>query len=159
MSKLIALLFFLFSCCVGNAFSQSQEAAIGDVAALCDRIAEIERLPHTDESGVDPVYDALVEAGEAVVPCLIEKIVDTEIMSDPRCPGISRETKVGDVAYFVLVDITKIDFMELFPSDVQDKYKTRGVYAYHDYIEVEGKRKELQTKLREWFEKKQTARK
>jgi hypothetical protein len=78
-------------------------------------------------------------------------------MRDPRCPTISTETKVADVAYFVLVGIAKIGFVELFPADVQEKYKTEGVYAYHDYIEQKGKREELQAKLREWYQKRQNA--
>ncbi len=142
---------------MSNAFSQSQNVALRNAKALCNRVAEIKALPHYDESGVDAAYDALAEAGEAVVPCLIEKITDTTIMPDPRCPGISTETKIGDVAYFVLVRITKIGFIELFPADVQEKYKTEGVYAYHDYIERKGKRKQLQSKLREWYRQKQSA--
>ena len=157
MAKSITLLTLFFGLCVANVFSQSQTAALRNAKALCNRVAEIKQLPHYDESGVDAAYDALAQAGEAVVPCLIEKITDTKIMPDPRCPGISTETKVGDVAYFVLVSITKINFIELFPADVQEKYKTEGVYAYHEYIERKGKRKQLQSKLREWYRQKQSA--
>jgi hypothetical protein len=78
-------------------------------------------------------------------------------MRDPRCPTISGAKKISDVAYFVLVQITKIGFIELLPADVHEKYKTTGVYAYHDYIERKGSRKELQLKLREWYRKKQSA--
>ena len=157
MAKQITLLILLIGICVFNAFSQSQNVALREVNALCNRIAEIKELPHHyDERGVDVVYDALAEAGEVVVPCLIEKVTDTTIMPDPRCPHISEETKVGDVAYFVLVGITKIGFVELFPTNVQEKYKTEGVYAYHEYIERKGKRKQLQSKLREWYRQKQS---
>jgi hypothetical protein len=153
----ITLLILFFGLCTATVFSQSQTVALRDAKALCDRVAEIKALPHYDESGVDAVYDALAEAGDSVVPCLIEKITDTKIMPDPRCPRISTETKIGDVAYFVVVSITKIGFTELFPADVREKYKTEGVYAYHDYIERKGKRKQLQSKLREWYRQKQSA--
>lgn len=157
MTKQITLLTFLFGLCVINTFSQSQSVALRNAKALCNRVAEIKQLPHYDESGIDVAYDAIAQAGEAVVPCLIDKITDTKIMPDPRCPGISTETKVGDVAYFVLVRITKINFIELFPTDVREKYKTEGVYAYHDYIERRGNRKKLQSKLREWYRQRQNA--
>lgn len=157
MAKSITFLILLFGLFVVNAFSQSQTVSLREAKALCNRVAEIKELTDKVESGVDATYDELKKAGEAVVPCLIDKITDTTIMKDPRCPTISTETKVGDVAYFVLVQITKIGFTELLPTDVQEKYKTTGVYAYHDYVERKGSRKELQSKLREWYRKKQSA--
>ena len=157
MAKQITFLILLFGLSVFNAFSQSQNVALRDAKVLCNRVSEIKELPHHfDQRGVDAAYDALAEAGEIVVPCLIEKITDTTVMPDPRCPHITDETRVGDVAYFVLVGITKIGFAELFPDDVKEKYKTEGVYAYHEYIEGKGKRKQLQLKLREWYQKKQS---
>jgi len=156
MAKQITFFILLFGLCAFNAFSQSQTVALRKANTLCNRISEIKQLPHYDESGVDPVYDALAQAGESAIPCLIEKITDTKIMPDPRCPGISTETKVGDVAYFVLVSITKIGFADLFPAKVQEKYKTTGVYAYHEYIERKGSRKQLQSKLRERYRQKQS---
>ncbi len=156
MTKSITLFILFFGLCAATAFSQSQNVALRNAKALCNRVAEIKELPHHyDERGVDAVYDALAEAGESVVPCLIEKVTDTTVMPDPRCPRISGATKVGDVAYFVLVGIMKIGFAELFPADVQKQYKINGVYAYHDYIERKGKRKQLQSKLREWYRQKQ----
>jgi hypothetical protein len=156
MAKSITFLILFFGLFVANAFSQSQTVSLREAKALCNRVAEIKEITDKVESGVDATYDELKKAGKALVPCLIEKITDTTIMKDPRCPTISGETKVGDVAYFVLVQITKIGFTELLPADVQEKYKTNGVYAYHDYIECKGKRKELQSKLREWHRQQQS---
>ena len=153
MAKHTTFLILLFGFSILNVFSQSQTSNTTD--ALCNRIGEIKQLPHHDETGVDSVYDALASAGEAVVPCLIEKVSDTKIMPDPRCPHISNETRVGDVAYLVLVRITKIGFTELFPADVQKKFKTTGVYAYHEYIDGKENRKQLQSKLRNWYRQKQ----
>ena len=157
MTKSITFLILFFGLCVATAFSQSQNVSLRNANALCNRVAEIKQLPFKGESGVDAAYDALVEAGEAVVPCLIEKVSDTKVMPDPRCPHVTDETTVGDVAYFVLVRITKIGFVEFLLVDVQEKSKTEGVYAYHEYIGRNGKRKQLQSKLREWYRKKQSA--
>ena len=157
MTKSITLLVLVFGLFAADAFSQSQNVALRNSTALCRRVAEIKVFPFKHESGVDAAYDALIEAGETVVPCLIDKITDTEVMPDPRCPHVSDKTKIGDTAYFVLVDILKIDFMELFPVAVQKKFNTEGVYAYHEFIERKGKRKQLQSKLREWYRQKQSA--
>lgn len=149
--KSYLLLFLLIFVCAFNAFAQKTENA------LCERVSEIKSLPQYNEKGVDAVYDALAEAGERVVPCLIEKVADKTIMTDPRCPHITDKTRVGDTAYFVLVTILDIKFEQFLPSDVQEKFKTEGVYAYHDYIDKKKNRATLQTKLREWYLKKQSA--
>ena len=157
MAKQIIFFILLFGLCAANAFSQSQNVALRNANALCNRVAEIKELPLKDRAGVDVAYDALIEAGEAIVPCLIDKVTNTKVMPDPRCPHVTDETTVGDVAYFVLVRITKIGFVEFLPADVQERSKTEGVYAYHDYIKRKGKRKQLQSKLREWYRQKQSA--
>lgn len=122
-----------------------------DLEALSNRVSEIELLPYEKQSGIDEAYDALIEGGEPVVPYLIDKITDTTIMPDPRGTHVTDQTTVGDVAYFVLIDITNLDFNEMLPDKVKQKSKTEGVYAYHEYIEKKGSRKQLQSKLREWY--------
>lgn len=151
--KRIVFLLILVGLCGANAFSQ--KITNEDANALCNRLSEIKQLPHYDEKGVDAIYDSLADAGEKVVPCLIEKVTDKTIMSDPRCPHITDETRVGDVAYFVLVRILKIKFTEMLPLEVQEKYKAEGIYAYHGYIDQKNSRKNLQSKLREWYNQKQ----
>lgn len=116
-----------------NYLSTPKEAV--DAITLCNRISEIKYLHPKGETGHDEIYDALIETGEGIVPCLIGKITDTTMMRDPRNIRISQEIKVGDVAYFVLIRITKLDFKEMLPEKVKQKYKTEGVYAYHDYRE------------------------
>lgn len=158
MTKSIILLVLFFGLCAANVFSQSAKISLRSANALCNRVAEIKEFPHdVGEKGVDAAWDALIDAGETVVPCLIDKITDTTVMPDPRCPRFTDKLKVGDTAYFVLIDILKIGFTEMLPVDVQKRYKTNGTFAYHEYIERKGNRKELQTKLREWYRSKQNA--
>lgn len=148
---LLALLVF----CTAQIYSQSSSIERTKDSGLCARLALIKELPYSyEEMGVDSNYDALYQAGEAVIPCLIDKITDTTVMADPRCPRISEDTKVGDVAYFVLVGITKIKFEEMLPASVQKKYLAEGVYAYHSYIDGDGARAELQSKLRDRYKQK-----
>ena len=74
MAKQIIFFILLFGLCAANAFSQSQNVALRNANALCNRVAEIKELPLKDRAGVDVGYDALIEAGEAIVPGLSDKV-------------------------------------------------------------------------------------
>ena len=153
MNSRYLLLIFSIALISFSAFAQTEKSRNDRVLELCKSVGKIKQLPNDpSEKGVDSTYDAIVEAGSAVVPCLIDNITITKVMTDPRCPTISKGTTVGDVSYFVLVDILKIDFVKFLPADVVESYKTNGAYAYHDYIDRRGARKELQAKLRNWYD-------
>lgn len=124
------------------------------VSALCERIPEIKVLPFHDERGEDATYDAFMDAGEKVVPCLIEKLTDVGLTPDPRITLKFPETTIGDIAYFLLIDITKLEFAEMLPPKVQKDYKANGVWAYHAYVSKVKHRKELQRRFDEWYRKK-----
>ena len=134
------------------------KSSVLDVNALCSRVSEIKHLPYKDEPN-DPVHLALLDVGEAALPCLIEKVADSTLMKDPRIIPGPTDTRVGDVAYFVFLDITKIGFTELLPAKVQKEYETKGVYAYHWFVSKRKNRLQLQAKLKEWYEQKYGARK
>ena len=154
MTKRAIIFALFFGLCCLNALAQTADIDLQNVTALCNRLPEIKRLPQDwGEKGVDPVYDTLIEAGNRIIPCLIDKVADTTIMPDPRCPPITNEMRVGDMAYFLLVDITEIGFVDLLPADIQEKYKTEGMYAYHEYVEQTGNREKFQSELREWYRK------
>jgi hypothetical protein len=120
---------------------------------LCDRVSEIKVMPFKDESVDDAAYDALIEAGDSALPCLIAKVTDTRKMRDPRqAPGYAGiETRVGDVAYFMLVRIAKFGFIDMFPARVQQRYKTEGVYAYFEFVQKRRNREWLRRKLNQWY--------
>jgi hypothetical protein len=152
MARQIPLAGFLICFCAGAALSQSHLQS--DTARLCQRVAEIKELPIKGDPGRDAAYDAIVGAGESLLPCLIKQVTNLRRMRDPRCPPLSSQTTVGDVSYFVLVDITKLDFVEMLPPDVQRKYQTEGAYAYETYIRRKGSRRQLQSRLLAWYRKK-----
>jgi len=122
----------------------------------CDRLSEIRIMPFKDERVNDAAYYSLIEAGEAALPCLIAKVTDTRKMRDPRqAPGYAGiETRVGDVAYFMVVRIAKFDFIEMFPTKVQESYKTEGVYAYFEFVQNQQNRAWLRRKLNKWYRSK-----
>ena len=134
------------------------KSPVSDPNALCSRVSEIKHLPSKVEPD-DPAHIALLAAGEAVLPCLIKKVADSTPMKDPRPMPGPTDTRVGDVAYFVFLDITKIGFTELLPAKVQKEYETEGVYAYHWFVSKRKNRLQLQAKLKEWYEQKYGVRK
>jgi hypothetical protein len=134
------------------------KSPVVDPNALCSRVSEIKHLASRTEPD-DPAHIAILEADETVLPCLIKKVADSTPMKDPRgIPGPT-DTRVGDVAYFLIVDIGKLDFIELLPAEVQKEYETEGVYAYHWFVSKRKNRLQLQSKLKEWHEQKYGAKK
>ena len=129
-----------------------------DVASLCESIKDIEVLPHKGEPVPDPAYNALVSVGDQAIPCLIRKITDEMVMNDPRSAPKVGNVLVGDTAFFVFVDIAKIDqsgFVELLPPDVRKAYEgEQGVYGYFSRINEDGNRAKLQDAAVKWYEKK-----
>jgi hypothetical protein len=125
-----------------------------DPALVCEHIRDIKVLPFHGDRGEDPSYDAFLDAGETAVPCLIKKITNTDRIPDPRPTLKFPETTVGDIAYFLIIDITKLDFAELLPREVQEDYRNNGVWAYHAYVAKLEHRKILQNRLYEWYRQK-----
>lgn len=134
--------------------NSSRESTLEEISSLCKRVSEIKELPHKDEAVNDAPYNALVAAAEKAVPCLIGKVTDTTSMADPRSAPKFHGMRVGDVAYFVLLRITKLDFIEPLPAPVQEAYKTEGVDAYFRHIQNSKNREKLQRNLYEWYQKK-----
>ncbi len=134
--------------------NSSRELTREEISSLCNRLSEIKVIPHKDEAVDDAAYNALIAAGEKAVPCLIEKVTDTTPTTDPRSAPKYHDMKVGDVAYFVLSDITKIDFIEPLPESVREEFKTEGVAAYFKYTQNPKNREKMQSALYEWYRKK-----
>lgn len=132
--------------------ASAQPGVSGQARDLCRKVSEIRQIPHDrNDKGIDAAYDQIAAAGLSVVPCLIEQVTDTTITHDPRCPHITDETTIGDVSFFLLVDLLDIEFTQFFPENVKTSFKTNGVYAYHEYIVTKGARADLQKKLREYW--------
>ena len=121
---------------------------------ICDRISQIKALPFKGEAGLDANYDAFMRAGQSAMPCLIRKVTNTRRMRDPRSepgyPGI--HVRVGDVAYFLLADIAKTDFVFLLPLRVQRQWKESGVWAYFNFAQRKSNREWFQRRLKTWYQ-------
>jgi hypothetical protein len=141
---------------VAGSQSQLEKAKLQDPNLLCNRIPEIKIFPMKGERGEDVTYDAFMDANKTVVPCLIEKVTDTTKIPDPRQePGFPDiEITIGDIAFFLLVDITKIQFTDVLPPDVRKEYKEDGVYAYFKFVKNPANREKLKDRLQAWYREK-----
>ena len=121
------------------------------VLKLCNSVSEIKVVPIKDELVSDEVYNGLITAGKEAVPCLVERITDTTKMRDPRKAPHYPDFRVGDAAFFVLLDITKVPFEQMLPETVRAKIRDQGVYAYFEYVEKVENRRTLQSRWRDWL--------
>jgi hypothetical protein len=124
---------------------------------LCRHVKEIRTLPlkpggpNEDNSSVDSIYGQMRKMGNQVVPCLIEKITDITEMDDPRQAPAMGKVKVGDVALWVVLDITGLPYDDMFPPDVRKRLTTEGVYAYFEWVKSSKHRNLLQQNVRAWY--------
>jgi hypothetical protein len=132
---------------------QAQEAQV-----LCKHISDIKRLPfHRDEAPteafkeLDPVYGRFRELGDAAVPCLIAEVTNVTVMDDPRQAPTYRPVRVGDVAFWVFMDITGMPYQEALPGSVQKREEKEGAYAYFTWVKKPRNRRLLQQRLQAWY--------
>jgi len=98
----------------------------------------------------DPAYNALKDAGAAAVPCLVLALSDPRPLDHPQSlPGTKADFTVGDLAFFLLVDFGRVDFLRALPPEVAAKVPDRGVFAYFDWIVAPGSRERLQSRVRD----------
>ena len=125
------------------------------VDELCGKISSIKRLPVKEGAkSADPVYNQFLANSDEMIPCLVGKITDLTAMPDPRGIPISPGDGyvVGDTAFFMLFDLTGVQFdaASIFPKRYQKKWEEDGNYAYYEYVQDPKNR----LKLQEWWRKK-----
>jgi hypothetical protein len=120
-------------------------------ANLCDRLSEIREMPFKNEKVDDEVYNGLLKMGSTAIPCLINKLTDTTRMRDPRKTVPYSYLTVGDVAFFVILDISGEPIERFLPERIWKEYEEQGIYAYFRFVENSENRKLLQDNLLNWF--------
>jgi hypothetical protein len=125
---LTLLLVFCAACGRGGA-AKSQKSDV------CDLVMQVRAMPfRPGEKGFDRNYDQLF--GDSVATDkLVECITDTRLMADPRMmPDKVNNFRVGDAAYMIFVDKSRLMFEYFFPEDVRKKVKRDGARYYFDWI-------------------------
>jgi hypothetical protein len=119
-------------------------------AKLADSLRYVTEVPYIGNCG-DPVFGEIVRKGKAIVPDLINKLTDTEVLKEMYVPVTGGEYTVADVAYIAIREIIAgIPTFELLgiPDDLWC-----GYCAYWSYMRESGKNREnFQKAVREWYE-------
>lgn len=124
---------------------------------VCERIDEIRVIPFKNERVDDEVYNGILTMGDNAIPCLINQLTSTVPMDDPRKSPRYKHVTTGDVALFILMDISDMEIDDILPGEILAQYKTDGIYAYFNYVEKNPNRKAIQTKVTQWFEANRTS--
>ena len=122
---------------------------------LCKRLGELKKIPYEkNEVADDPVFDGLMKQGQRAIPCLIDRVIDTHVIEDPRDgdPHIHGFT-VGDAAVFMLLNITDVQPEAMLPPEFAQHWNDQGIYSYFAYVEKRQNRKVLQNWWRNWAKK------
>lgn len=125
-----------------------------DAILLCNKLNAVKLIPYSPkEVADDPIYNGLYEKGVEAIPCLIDKITDTNLMEDPRTAPHINDFRVGDAAVFILLMITEEKWQPetMLSPEYAKLWKTEGVYAYFDYVENPANRKKLQLWWKNWM--------
>lgn len=120
------------------------------ISGLCGRLSEISEPPLKHEAVKNEIFNAFISAGSKAIPCLTEKLTDRTPMADPRKAPPFGGITVGDTAFFILLEITKLPITDFLPEKVRKSYEEEGVYAYFKYVEVPGNREKSQEKWKAW---------
>ena len=115
----------------------------------CKVLPAIAAPPAIGGDSKDPAYLALKRSGTAAIPCLVAAVGSVDPLDTPQpLPGGAGEIRVGDLAFFLLVDFGAVDFNQALPPEVRTAAQARGVFAYFDWIGGDGHRAELQQRVR-----------
>ena len=120
---------------------------------LCGQLKFIQTIPFKGEQINDYVYNGLIKQGLSVAPCLIDNITNTNIMIDPRQMASYINFREGDLAVFILLDITNEKLKNFLPDKEKEKFITEGIWVYFDYVAKNKNRIELQNKWKRWNKK------
>jgi len=106
-----------------------------EARAFCSKLHKVKAIPFKKGDRVDDdVYNGLIRLGYEAVPCLTEAITNEKVMPDPRRAPLYHPVKVGDTAFWILVDITNLPYDEMFPEKLRKRFNEQGVYAYFDWV-------------------------
>ena len=126
------------------------------VAGLCSRLREIKTIPYDpNEISGDLIYDGLRAAGKQAIPCLIDKLTDTEMIESPEGMMPVKDFRVGDAATFLLLYNSRQvwDPETMFPPKYRRIFQEQGIFAYYAYVDKPTNRRKFQLWWKNWLKK------
>lgn len=123
-------------------------ATILEIVRVQDPNVASARVSSQEPIVTDDVYDALVRLGPYSLPCLTDRLLDTQWMPDPRSEPLLGVPLVGDVAYMILTDKGLEDVLPALA------HKKSGDLRMDDYFlwpSIGDHRQRLQKAARAWL--------
>jgi hypothetical protein len=118
----------------------------------CSEVTLVRHIPfHPDENVNDAAYNRLRMDSWTVVPCLIRQITNSALTPDPRSAPAYPKVRVGDIAFWVIRDITGLPYDSMFPTDLVQHFPKEGVYAYFEWVNRDSNRKKLRNNVERWY--------
>lgn len=112
----------------------------------CDRLLRIQSIP------MKATYEDIVKAHDIrdsseLDLCLANRISDSNVVPDPReAPPVQAYSR-GDTAFFLLVLKHDWEIDKMISEPYRSRWRDQGIYAYFEYVSVEGNRRELQERV------------
>jgi hypothetical protein len=121
-------------------------------ANVCDQhLSQITSIPYELEPG-DAHYRALMAAGRSAVPCLIANVTNTRPIRNPRPIPAGAATMIGDVAVYLLAEVTGLNPIKLLARKYRNDYPQMGVIVMDIYLhDRRSHPRALQRKLWHWY--------
>lgn len=124
------------------------------VPAVCGELQNLQELPvDPQERGVDPVYDAFLDADWAAKDCIVARISDATPMLDPRPPECGCRSAVfvvGDLAYILYLTLVGMEPETFVAPDAKRAIRERGYVGYEEWVRQGSNRKYLQQSVEYW---------
>lgn len=114
-------------------------------SGTCEVVKGIRKLPFKGEFVADAAYYQVLAKGCAAVPELVDCIEDATHVEDPRQGPLYGDVRAGDVAVWLLSEITGHPFERELPANTN--FKSEGVYAYFKYVHDPENRKAMRERL------------
>jgi len=119
-------------------------------AKLVDSLRYVWAVPYM-ENCYDSVLCEIISKGKAIVPDLINKMTDDEVLKEMYIPFFPAEYTVADIAYVAIQEIIPdIPTYKLLGISLD---KDCGSCSYWKHLQSKKNRKKFQKNVRIWYEK------
>lgn len=112
----------------------------------CDNLLRIESIP-MKATYAEILKTQNVQDSKDLDACLADRITDAVVVADPREAPPVQSYMMGDTAFFLLVMKHGWKIEDMIAGPYSSRWKERGIYAYFEYVNVEGNRHALQERV------------
>lgn len=127
--------------------------------SYCRNLHKVKLISTYQKKSDDPAFFELIRFGDKAIPCLIERITDTQMMRDPLSAPGPRDFRIGDAAVFSLLVINNMNWIpdQMLPAEFASKWPEMGIFAYFEAVEDPANRVFVRNWWRRWWLEKQSS--